>query len=113
MYNQQNINIYVFNPVTFLILESEISICHIKQYIYKEILIMDQNEPKAPHDEKKKDTIENLALHVAKHGKEFEKKFKERRGKSLHFLEEGKEFNDYYKHRVYFTLNIILLDFSY
>ena len=74
---------------------------------------MDQKEPKSPHDEKKKDTIETLAQHVAKHGKEFEKKFKEKRGKSLHFLEEGKEFNDYYKHRVYFTLNIILLDFSY
>ena len=69
---------------------------------------MDQNEPKAPDDEKKKDMIETLALNVAQHGKDFEKKFKERRGKKIPFLEEGKEFNDYYKHRVYYSLSILL-----
>ena len=63
---------------------------------------MDQNGPKAPEDEKTKDIIETLAKNVAKHGKVFEKKFKEKKGKNstVSFLDEGKEFNDYYKHRV-------------
>ena len=70
--------------------------------VSKQLIKMDQNGPKAPEDEKTKDLIETLAKNVAKHGKVFEKKFKEKQGKNsnVSFLDEGKEFNDYYKHRV-------------
>ena len=64
---------------------------------------MEQNGPKAPDDEKLKITIETLAKEVAKRGKEFEQKCKEKhQGKKSYptFVDEGKEFNDYYKHRV-------------
>ena len=56
---------------------------------------MDQKEPKSPHDEKKKDTIETLAQHVAKHGKEFEKN--SRRG-------EGKAYTSWKKERSSMTI---------